>query len=72
MSTRLHPTYLDLVATNSDGAMKRGKMHGKCIDLGNGHSVIERQATYGRPIAQWISLWGEEAKVEIDAIYRRW
>ena len=67
----LHPTYLDLVATNSGGAMKRGKMQGKCIDLGNGHSVIERQATYGRPIAQWISLWGEEAKVEIDAIYAR-
>jgi p-cumate 2,3-dioxygenase subunit alpha len=67
----LHPTYLDLVATNSKGQMKRGKMVGKCIDLGNGHSVIERQATYGRPIAQWISLWGDEAKVEIDAIFAR-
>ena len=53
------------------GQMKRGKMEGKAIDLGNGHSVVERRATYGRPIAQWISLWGEEAKVEIDAIYDR-
>jgi len=51
--------------------MKRGKMVGKCVDLGNGHSVVEREATYGRPIAQWISLWGEDAKVEIDAIYKR-
>jgi p-cumate 2,3-dioxygenase subunit alpha len=67
----LHPTYLDLVATNSKGQIKRGKMLGKCIDLGNGHSVVERQATYGRPIAQWISLWGDEAKVEIDAIFTR-
>lgn len=67
----LHPTYLDLIATNSKGQIKRGKMQGKCVDLGNGHSVIEREATYGRPIAQWISLWGEEAKVEIDAIFAR-
>ena len=67
----LHPTYLDLVATNSKGQIKRGQMKGKCIDLGNGHSVIEREATYGRPIAQWIELWGPEAKIEIDAIFAR-
>lgn len=67
----LHPTYLDLVNTNSGGKMVRGKMEGKSLDLGRGHSVVERRATYGRPIAQWISLWGEEAKVEIDGIYHR-
>jgi p-cumate 2,3-dioxygenase alpha subunit len=67
----LHPTYLDLVATNSGGQMVRGKMEGQAIDLGNGHSVVERRATYGRPIAQWISLWGDEAKAEIDQIYDR-
>lgn len=67
----LHPTYLDLIATNSGNAMRRGKMEGQAIDLGNGHSVVERRATYGRPIAQWISLWGEQAKVEIDATYAR-
>ncbi len=67
----LHPTYLDLVATNSGNTMRRGKMEGQAIDLGNGHSVVERRATYGRPIAQWISLWGEEARGEIDQIYAR-
>ena len=67
----LHPTYLDLVNTNSGGKMVRGKMEGKALDLGRGHSVVERRATYGRPIAQWISLWGEEAKAEIDGIYER-
>jgi p-cumate 2,3-dioxygenase subunit alpha len=67
----LHPTYLDLVATNSGNTMKRGKMEGQAIDLGNGHSVVERRATYGRPIAQWISLWGEDARVEIEATYER-
>jgi p-cumate 2,3-dioxygenase alpha subunit len=67
----LHATYLDLVNTNSGGQMVRGKMEGKALDLGRGHSVVERRATYGRPIAQWISLWGDEAKAEIDGIYDR-
>jgi p-cumate 2,3-dioxygenase alpha subunit len=69
--TTLHPTYLQLVATNSQGRMKRGEMPGYSLDLGNGHTVVERIATYGRPIAQWIESWGEEARIEIDAIYQR-
>lgn len=69
--TTLHPTYLDLVRTNSAGTMVRGKVLGKSIDLGNGHAVVEREASYGRPIAKWMPMWGEEAKVEIDAIYAR-
>jgi p-cumate 2,3-dioxygenase alpha subunit len=60
----LHPTYLDMVKTNSAGTMVRGKVMGASVDLGNGHAVVERQASYGRPIAQWIPMWGEEAKVE--------
>ena len=67
----LHPTYLDLVKTNSAGTMVRGKVVGASVDLGNGHAVVEREASYGRPIAQWIPMWGEEAKVEIDGIYKR-
>ncbi len=67
----LHPTYLDLVKTNSGGTMVRGKVMGASVDLGNGHAVVEREASYGRPIAQWIPVWGEEAKVEIDGIYKR-
>lgn len=67
----LHPTYLDLIRTNSAGTMLRGRVIGKSIDLGNGHAVVEREASYGRPIAKWIPLWGEAAKLEIDAIYAR-
>src|SRR3546814_13950208 len=36
--------------------------------LGNGHAVIEYFAPWGRPIANWIPLWGEEGKREIEAI----
>jgi p-cumate 2,3-dioxygenase alpha subunit len=67
----LHPTYLDLIRTNSGGTMVRGKLNGGGVSLGQGHAVVEREATYGRPVAQWISLWGEQAKVEIDQIYSR-
>jgi p-cumate 2,3-dioxygenase alpha subunit len=69
--TALHPTYLDLVRSNSNGTMRRGKIVGKSVDLGNGHSVVERKADYGRPIARWIPIWGEDARVEIDRIYAR-
>ena len=69
--TTLHPTYLDLIKTNSAGTMVRGKVIGRSIDLGNGHAVVEREASYGRPIAQWIPMWGEEARVEIEAIKAR-
>ncbi|HMN81618.1 MAG TPA: aromatic ring-hydroxylating dioxygenase subunit alpha [Burkholderiaceae bacterium] len=67
----LHPTYLDLIRTNSGGAIRRGKLDGGGVDLGNGHCVVERQATYGRPVAQSISIWGEEAKAQIDRVHAR-
>jgi len=67
----LHPTYLDLIRTNSGGSMVRGRVVGASVDLGNGHAVVEREASYGRPIARWIAMWGEEARVEIEAIYER-
>ena len=70
--TTLHPTYLDLVRTNSAGTMeRRAKQIGASADLGNGHAVVEREASYGRPIARWIPIWGEEARVEIEAILAR-
>src|SRR5579885_1791905 len=68
----LHATYVDLVANTSGGALRGGgKSPGRSIDLGNGHAVVEREAGHGRPIAQWIPLWGEAAKQQIDAIYAR-
>lgn len=70
--TTLHPTYLDLVRTNSGGTMeRRARQVGASVDLGNGHTVVERDASYGRPIAQWIPLWGEEARLEIELIRAR-
>ncbi|HWM47720.1 MAG TPA: aromatic ring-hydroxylating dioxygenase subunit alpha [Xanthobacteraceae bacterium] len=39
-------------------------------DLGNGHLTTDNPNYRGRPVARWISVYGEEAKADIDAIRR--
>ena len=36
-------------------------------DLGNGHAVIDNINFRGRPVATWISIYGEEAKPAVEA-----
>ncbi|MCB1666741.1 MAG: aromatic ring-hydroxylating dioxygenase subunit alpha [Porticoccaceae bacterium] len=63
-----HATYLDYLM-NTNGGLTDAKLAGKGYDLGNGHAVIEYSAPWGRPVAQWIPMWGEDGKAEIDAVY---
>jgi p-cumate 2,3-dioxygenase subunit alpha len=58
-----HATYFDYISKR-DGKMEK-LITGPSIDLGNGHSVVEYRAPWGRPIARWIPSWGEDAKEEI-------
>ena len=37
-------------------------------DLGNGHLTTDNVNFRGRPVAAWISIYGEEAKADIAAI----
>jgi p-cumate 2,3-dioxygenase subunit alpha len=37
-------------------------------DLGNGHLTTDNPNYRGRPVAKWISIYGEDAKADIDAI----
>ena len=37
-------------------------------DLGNGHLTTDNPNFRGRPVAKWISVYGEEAKADIDAM----
>jgi len=37
-------------------------------DLGNGHLTTDNPNFRGRPVAKWISIYGEEAKADIDAM----
>lgn len=43
-------------------------MRGVGRDLGNGHAVMEYVAPWGRPIAKWESIFGEDAKSEMDIL----
>ena len=65
----VHQTYFDYI--NSLGVtMERGR-NSSSVDLGNGHAVMQSEAPYGRPIARWHPLFGEDAKEDIEAIRRR-
>ncbi len=44
---------------------------GDALDLGNGHTVIEYSAPWGRPIAKWSPLFGPAAKADLAAIRER-
>jgi p-cumate 2,3-dioxygenase alpha subunit len=45
-----------------------GGVQGIGKSLGNGHTVVDYSAPWGRPIAKWVPSWGEEARNEINEI----
>jgi len=57
---------VDVRPAKEAGALLPAKGIGK--DLGNGHLVIDNPNYRGRPVAAWISIYGEEAKADIAAI----
>jgi phenylpropionate dioxygenase-like ring-hydroxylating dioxygenase large terminal subunit len=61
-----HDTYFKyLVALGTD--LSTG-VDGIGRSLGNGHAVIDYRAPWGRPIAKWEPMFGEEARGEIDRL----
>jgi p-cumate 2,3-dioxygenase alpha subunit len=66
-ATNTHSTYLDYLR-NTNGGLTDVRLAGRGIDLGGGHGAIEYKAPWGRPVAQWIPMWGEEGREEIDRI----
>lgn len=67
-----HVTWMNYMS-NSGVSMRRPKgsllpSKGKGIDLGNGHLCIDNPNYRGRPVAAWISVFGEEAKDDIAEI----
>ncbi|MBO6884561.1 MAG: Rieske 2Fe-2S domain-containing protein [Marivita sp.] len=69
-ATSTHATYLDYLKS-MEGGLTNVALSGVGKDLGNGHGVIEYSAPWGRPAGQWVSLWGDEGKKEIDALNAR-
>lgn len=64
-----HATYFDYLLNTTGGFDMSHGMGGAGIDLGNGHAVLEYNAPWGRPVAQWIPAWGEEGKAETDRLH---
>lgn len=63
-----HATYLDYVV-NTHAMGNEVALKGVGVELGGGHAVVEYTAPWGRPIANWIPVWGEEGKKEMNAIH---
>lgn len=60
-----HASYLDYLK-NVSGGLVPLPLAGRSHALGNGHAVLEYQAPWGRPIAQWVPMFGEAGKTEIE------
>jgi p-cumate 2,3-dioxygenase subunit alpha len=65
-----HASYLDYLK-NVSGGLVPMPLAGRSFSLGNGHAVLEYQAPWGRPIAQWVPMFGEQGKQEMQAIYAK-
>jgi p-cumate 2,3-dioxygenase alpha subunit len=67
-----HSTYFDylLSVIGMDTKQVIAAMEGDSFgrDLGNGHGMLEGRAPWGRPIGRPIHAWGEEGRLEIEAI----
>src|SRR6201995_2664390 len=60
-----HDTYFKyLVSLGTDLSVG---VSGVTRDLGNGHAVLEYREPWGRPIAKWEALFGEDARPELEA-----
>ena len=64
-----HQTYWDYMALERLQVPKDRQGIGR--SLGNGHAVMENDCVYGRPIAYWNPIFGQEAKEEIANIRAR-
>lgn len=63
-----HATYLDYLA-NTHAKGNEVALKGVGRELGGGHAVVEYTAPWGRPIANWIPVWGEEGMQELNSIH---
>ena len=61
-----HGSYLDYQFSMLKG-LEPKPITGFGRGLDNGHSCFEIEIQTGRPIAQWLPVWGEEARIDIDS-----
>jgi p-cumate 2,3-dioxygenase subunit alpha len=61
-----HASYVDYMRSMVKG-LGPLDIRGCARSLGNGHACFELRIPTGRPVAQWLPVWGEEARLEIEA-----
>lgn len=61
-----HKTYFSYVASLGGGVAMHGRRMGLARNLGRGHAAFDAPAPYGRPVARWDPLFGEEARERIE------
>lgn len=70
-----HSTYVDYLVSFSgalvDTTAKSYYQQSRCVDLGNGHAVIEFSAPWGRPVALPIPAWGEKGMADVNSVKQR-
>ncbi len=64
----LHRSYFEFLDTRVAGQNMVATQKGHGFGLGNGHGAFEIELKSGRPVAQWIPPFGEEARPRIEAI----
>ena len=64
----VHSTYFDFLESYGTSEPMPEGLEQHARDLGNGHAVIEWPTPYGRPVAHWHPMFGEETKDEIAQI----
>ena len=63
-----HSSFVDYMRTMMRGIpVSEMNIHGGARSLGNGHACFELEIPTGRPVAQWLPVWGEEARDAIEA-----
>ena len=67
----LHQTYWAYTKVLGGGLQTDDVVHILPRHLGNGHVIMEGDAPYGRPIARWDPIYGEDAKAPIEATRAR-
>lgn len=62
-----HATYIEFLSEDQKIDISGGIV-GRGVNLGNGHTLMEYESPWGRPVAKWVPVWGEKAKEEIEQI----
>src|SRR5579862_391072 len=61
-----HASYVEYMMTVNKG-IDLSQIGGRAVSFGNGHACFELRIPTGRPLAQPLPYWGEEATREIEA-----